>query len=58
MPIKVKKVNGYQVSTPNKIHARHTTKAKAQAQARLLYGIEHGWTPTNALKKYDTKKKK
>ena len=25
-----------------KEHAHHTTKAKAQAQIRLLHGIEHG----------------
>ena len=28
-----------------KIHAKHTTKAKAQAQVRLLQGIEHGMIP-------------
>ena len=28
-----------------KVHARCTTKAKAQAQMRLLLGIEHGMVP-------------
>ena len=28
-----------------KVHAKHTTKAKAVAQMRLLYGIEHGMKP-------------
>ncbi len=47
MPIRIRKVKGgYRVSTPNRIHARRTTKAKAQSQARLLRGVEHGWKPT------------
>lgn len=45
-PVKVKKVNGYQVSTPGGIKAKHTTRAKAMRQRRLLYGVEHGWRPT------------
>lgn len=29
-----------------KVHARHTTKAKAEAQVRLLRGVDHGFRPT------------
>lgn len=43
---KVKKVNGYQVSTPGGIKAKNTSKGKARQQANLLRGIEHGWKPT------------
>jgi len=46
MPVIIKKVDGYQVSTPHGIKARHTTKAKALAQERLLNAVEHGWKPT------------
>lgn len=46
MPVKVTKVNGYRVSTPGGVKAKHTTQAKAKRQARLLRGIEHGWRPT------------
>lgn len=41
MPVTVKKVGDrYQVSTPNGIKAKGTTKEKADAQRRLLYAIE------------------
>ena len=46
MPVKVRKVNGYRVSTPSGTKAKRTTKKKAMRQKRLLYGIEHGWRPT------------
>ena len=46
MPVKIKKVDGYRVSTPHGVKAKHTTKAKAKAQANLLRGVEHGWRPT------------
>ena len=47
MPVKVRKVNGgYKVSTPGGTKAKHTTKAKAQAQRRLLQGVDRGWKPT------------
>lgn len=36
----------YQVRTPNMVHAKATTKAKAMKQTRLLNAIEHGWKPT------------
>jgi len=47
MPAKVEKANGgYKVSTPNAVHAKNTTKKKAEAQKRLLNAVDHGWTPT------------
>ncbi len=52
MPVKVTKTKGgYRVSTPGGTKAKHTTKAKAKAQANLLRGIEHGWKPTGKRKK-------
>lgn len=51
MPVTVKKVDGYQVSTPGGVKAKKTTKPKAEAQARLLYGVEHGWKPTGEPRK-------
>jgi len=53
MPAKVtKKANGkYEVSTPNGVHAKGTTKAKAESQQRLLNAIDHGWEPTGKKKK-------
>ncbi len=50
-PVKITKVDGYRVSTPHGTKAKHTTKAKAKAQANLLRGIEHGWKPTGKKKK-------
>lgn len=32
---------GYQVVTPNSVHAKHTSKKNANAQVRLLNAIEH-----------------
>jgi len=46
MPVKVRKVNGYRVSTPGGVKAKHTTKKKAEAQANLLRAVDHGWKPT------------
>lgn len=46
MPVTVKKVSGgFQVRTPNAIHAKKTTKVKAQKQQRLLNAVEHGRRP-------------
>ncbi len=46
MPATIKKVGDkFQVRTPNGIHAKHTTKAKAEAQVRLLNAIDHGFKP-------------
>jgi hypothetical protein len=43
MPVKIAKTGGggYRVSTPHGVKAKSTTKAKAQAQSRLLNAIEH-----------------
>lgn len=47
MPVTItKEQGGYQVSTPHGIKAKHTTKSKAQKQARLLNAIDHGWQPS------------
>lgn len=40
-----KEDGGYQVSTPNMVHAKHTSLQKAMSQKRLLNAVEHGWTP-------------
>lgn len=50
MPVTIKKTDGYRVSTPGGVKAKHTTKKKAEAQKRLLNAVEHGWKPKN--KKY------
>ena len=56
MPAKARKNDsgGYSVSTPNGVHAKDTTKAKAEAQVRLLNAIDHGWKPGNKKGEYDT----
>jgi len=46
MPVKIRKVDGYKVSTPHGTKAKHTTKSKAKRQANLLRAVEHGWVPT------------
>jgi hypothetical protein len=47
MPVSIKKTDGkYRVSTPNQVHAKHTTRKKAERQANLLRAIDHGWHPT------------
>ena len=56
MPVKIEKVDGYQVSHGGKVSAKKTTKKKAKAQANLLRGVAHGWVPTGA--KARVKKKK
>jgi hypothetical protein len=50
MPVQVsKKDGGYQVKTPNMVHAKKTTKKKAEAQARLLRALDHGWKPSDGF---------
>jgi len=56
MPVKVRKVNGYRVSTPGGVKAKSTTKVKAQRQTRLLRGVEHGWVPTGRPARKSRKK--
>jgi hypothetical protein len=52
MPAKIiKKGSKYEVKTPNAVHAKGTTKAKAESQQRLLNAIDHGWEPTGKKKK-------
>jgi len=47
MPVKISKVKGgYRVSTPHGTKAKSTSRRKAEAQANLLRGVEHGWKPT------------
>ena len=59
MPVTITKTDGkYRVSTPNAVHAKGTTLAKAKAQKRLLNAVEHGWKPTNKRSKLVQKIKK
>jgi len=52
MPVRITHVKGgYRVSTPGGVKAKHTTKEKAEAQARLLRGVEHGMVPRKQKKK-------
>lgn len=46
MPVKITKTDGYKVSTPSGVKAKHATKENAEAQKRLLNAVEHGWKPT------------
>jgi len=50
MPVKIRKVNGYRVSTQSGVKAKKTTQKKAKAQKRLLNAVKHGWKPTKATK--------
>jgi len=55
VPVKVKEVDGkFRVSTPNAVHAKGTTKEKAESQKRLLNAVEHGWRPTGKPAKKKT----
>jgi hypothetical protein len=51
MPAKVTKLRGggSRVKTPNAVHAKRTTKKKAEAQQRLLNAIDHGFKPTQLM---------
>jgi len=55
MPVTVKKIDGYRVSTPGGVKAKNTTKRKAMAQKRLLNAAEHGWKPTGKSARRSTK---
>ncbi len=46
MPVKIRKVDGFRVSTPGGVKAKRTTRKKAEAQKRLLNAVEHGFKPT------------
>ncbi len=45
MPARIRKVDGFQVRTLGGVKAKGTTRARAEAQVRLLRGIEHGMVP-------------
>jgi hypothetical protein len=49
MPVTISKTKSgkYRVSTPHGVKSRHTTKANADAQKRLLNAVDHGWKPTH-----------
>ena len=51
MPYKETKTGSgrYKVTSPNGVKAKSTSKAKADAQMRLLRGVEHGWHPTGGV---------
>lgn len=52
MPVSIHKTSGgYRVSTPGGVKAKRTTKAKAEAQKRLLNAVEHGFKPTGKKKR-------
>jgi hypothetical protein len=52
MPVMVKKKGKrYEVSTPNGVKTKGTTKEKAKAQERLLNAVDHGWTPNRSKKR-------
>lgn len=44
MPVKIKKLKSgkFRVSTPSMIHAKGTTKKKAESQERIINMAEHG----------------
>lgn len=53
MPAKIESTaipGKYRVATPNGVHAKGTTKKKAEAQQRLLNAIDHGWKPSKKYK--------
>lgn len=53
MPVSIEKTDdGYRVSTPTQVHAKGTTKEKAERQRRLLNAIDHGWKPTEKKSTY------
>jgi hypothetical protein len=57
MPVTISKTSSgkYKVSTPNGVHAKNTTKKKAEAQKRLLNAVEHGWKPVGKKPKKNYK---
>ena len=60
MPVRITSLGGgrYRVSTPGGTKAKSTTKEKAEAQARLLRGVDRGWKPTGKKKRKKKKKSK
>lgn len=56
MPVTIRKVDGYRVSTPRGVKAKSTTAAKAKKQKRLLNAVEHGFKPTGKAAKKKARK--
>jgi hypothetical protein len=53
MPYHIKKVGAhFQVHGPSGVHAKHTTKDKAEAQVRLLNAVDRGWKPGGGKQKH------
>lgn len=53
MPVTVSKVSGgYQVRTPNRVHAKRASLKNAKSQERLLNAVEHGWKPTRNMSEH------
>lgn len=51
MPYKMtKRPGGYTTSSPHGVKGRHMSKENAEAQMRLLHGVERGWRPTGKSK--------
>ena len=50
MPVRIEKKDGYRVSTPGGVKAKHTSFRKAMSQKRLLNAVDHGWKPTGKKK--------
>jgi hypothetical protein len=38
------------ITGPSGVHMKAGTKKNAEAQLRLLHGVERGWTPTKGKK--------
>lgn len=56
---KIKNRDGtYRVVSSGGVHAKSTSKAKAEAQIRLLNAIEHGFVPSKNKKRKKKKGKK
>ena len=53
MPYKIQKNKGggYSAKSPHGTKAKNTTKEKAEAQVRLLQGVEHGFKQTGKKSK-------
>lgn len=60
MPAKItkNKDGSFKVTTPNAVHAKGTTKEKAEAQVRLLNAVDHGFVPDKQKDKEKGKGKK
>ena len=55
MPVTITRMSGgrYEVRTPSRVHAKGTTREKAEKQARLLRAVEHNptWQATRKERK-------